>query len=281
MNDALLSAAVQDAAESRTLPDGGSRTLLSFAYSQALADRFGCTTREVDCAALRQDILPERYEHNARLLDCAEQLRLCNAHVLIVGLGGLGGHLTDLLARLGVGRITGADGDVFEVSNLNRQLLASESALGVAKVRMAAQHVAAVNASVWFEGVHEHLAGDRMRELCRGKDVVVDALGGLQQRIELAEAAAAAGVPIVSAVIAGLSGYVTTVFPGETGPAELLGTGIAAEEFLGTPSPVAACAAAMQSTEVMRIITGRPRVHGVLFFDLGDRSFQNVLFDDM
>jgi hypothetical protein len=44
---------------------------------------------------------------------------------------------------------------------------------------------------------------------------------------------------------------------------------------------VVACAASMQAAEVMRIIVGRPRMHGVLFFDLADRSFQNVLFEDV
>ena len=61
----------------------------------------------------------ERYKRNSLLTE-AEQARLARSRALIVGLGGLGGHVLDMLARMGVGTIMAADGDAFETSNLNR-----------------------------------------------------------------------------------------------------------------------------------------------------------------
>lgn len=268
-------------ADSMTFPDGTVQQYLPQEAIHLLAARYGISHAAVERCALNAEIMPARYARNSKLLSCDDQLRLAGAHVLLVGLGGLGGHVLDMLVRAGVGTITGADGDVFTAGNLNRQILSRESFLHVPKPQAAAEYVASVNSSVTFHGLYEYLSGDGMVAACAGKTVVVDALGGLQYRAELEKAASAADVPLVSAVIAGLSGYVTVVYPGESGPAELLGTGNAAEDMLGTLAPVVACAAAMQTTEVLRIIMGRPRMRGVLFFDLADRSFQNVLFEDM
>ncbi|UZP67944.1 ThiF family adenylyltransferase [Desulfovibrio mangrovi] len=281
MSESVLKAAVLEAAREMVLPDGSGKVVLSLDDTKALAEKHGCPQRDVERIALLEGVMPGRYMRNYSHMDCSEQLKLLDAHVLLVGLGGLGGHVLDLLVRMGVGTITGADGDCFAESNLNRQLLSREDSLDVPKPVCAARHVAAINSSTTFIGIHEYLSGDALLAACHGKTVVIDALGGLKYRAELERAAATAGVPLVSAVVAGLSGYVVAVFPGETGPAEMLGTGSAAEDVLGTPSPVVACAASMQCSEVMRIIIGRPRMHGVLFFDLADRSFQNVLFEDV
>ena len=72
------------------------------------------------------DAIPERYWRNARFLSRTDQEKLLQAHVVIIGLGGLGGTVLEELLRLGIGTITGVDMDVFELSNLNRQLLATE-----------------------------------------------------------------------------------------------------------------------------------------------------------
>jgi len=178
---------------------------------------------------------------------------------------------------MGVGRITGADGDVFDASNLNRQLLSNEDRVGMPKAEAAAEHVLAVNPAVEFVGLNEFLGTDRLLELMADVDLVVDALGGLETRLDLQRAAAERSIPMVTAAVAGLTGYVATVLPGETGPAELFGTGEAAEDILGTPTPVVACAAAMQCAEIMLVLAGRVRPKEVLMFDLGERSFDNVL----
>lgn len=86
-----------------------------------------------------------RYLRNFDALTEEEFRALRAGRVLVVGCGGLGGHLIELLARLGVGSLTVVDGDVFEETNLNRQLLSTEALLGCSKAQAAADRVRAVN----------------------------------------------------------------------------------------------------------------------------------------
>lgn len=76
-----------------------------------------------------------RYERNIPALEEQEQKLLSSRRVLVIGCGGLGGFILESLARLGVGHITAVDGDVFEESNLNRQLYSSPALLGQKKQR--------------------------------------------------------------------------------------------------------------------------------------------------
>ena len=117
----------------------------------------------------------------------------------------------------------------------------------------------------------------RMDDLARRADVVVDALGGLRDRRAVQEAAAKAGVPLVSAGISGLTGWVAVVRPGENGPAAYLGAGDehggGVEETEGNLAPTAALAAALQASEVLKVLTGRPHQKGLLLFDLAENLF--------
>ena len=81
-----------------------------------------------------------RYARNIPALSATECEILRQKRVLVVGCGGLGGHVIDQLARIGVGSIRAVDGDVFEETNLNRQLLSSVPLLGVNKAKAAADH---------------------------------------------------------------------------------------------------------------------------------------------
>ena len=204
-----------------------------------------------------------------------------NGRVLVVGLGGLGGHVLDMLARMGVGRISGADGDVFEESNANRQMLADTATLGHPKTEAAARHILRVNPAVQFTPLPVFLRGPALEAAAREADVVVDALGGLRDRGAVEDAAARAGVPLVSAGIAGLTGWCMVVRPGEHGPAMLLGgadgPGDGVEERLGNLAPTVAMAAALQSTAVMKLLTGLPVREGMIIFDLEDATMDRVL----
>lgn len=241
--------------------------------------------REV-CAA---GCLPLCYARNATALTPAEQGTLLTSRVLLVGLGGLGGHILDMLARMGVGHITGVDGDIFEESNANRQLLCTGESMGGDKTAAAEQHVALVNAAVEFTPVSRFVYGEAFGPLAADADVVVDALGGLEHRPALHMAARNAGKPVVSAGIAGLTGWLAVVRPEGVNPVLLLGQDTpeateqtppspppSAEELLGNLAPTAALAAALQCAEILKLLTGRPALEGLLLFDLTDQSFTKV-----
>ena len=95
----------------------------------------------------------ERYIRQLPIVGEDGQQALARKRILIVGCGGLGGNLLENMLRLGVGAITAVDGDRFEASNLNRQLLSTELLLGTGKAEAAAERARAVNSAVEFHPV--------------------------------------------------------------------------------------------------------------------------------
>ncbi len=276
MDDASLRSAILEAAQRHPRSDGDDVLSVPGHVLAALADGSGRHLRLVESMACTAGVWPERYLRNTRLLSCAEQVRLLGARVLLVGLGGLGGHVLDMLLRMGVGTIVGCDGDVFEESNLNRQLLSGVDRVGMPKAEAARLHAQAVNPAVIFEPVCTFLRGVDMHRHAKGADVVVDALGGLDDRMALRDAARAAGVPLVTAGVAGLSGWVATVAPEGTAPADLFGQGRAAEDVLGNFAPTVGLAASLQCVQVMQVLSGRSTPAGMLLFDLSDQTFVSL-----
>lgn len=259
-------------------PDGAAYLGLAEASGVELAREFGLPLWEAQALALEAGVVPQRYVRNLASFSEAEQARLLRSRALLVGLGGLGGYVLEALCRAGVGRIVAADGDRFEESNLNRQLLSDTDTLSRPKAEAAAARAWEINPAVELEVSDIFLDFPAMSAACAKVDVVVDALGGLDDRPALSRAAAEAGVPLVTAAIAGMSGYVATVLPGAPGPASLFGTGAGAEDTLGSPAPSVAIAANLQASEALRILAGRPPALSghLLAFDLNDMTFQHL-----
>ena len=111
---------------------------------------------------------------------------------------------------------------------------------------------------------------------------VIEANEAGQLDEELEKAAAEKGVPVVSAGIAGLTGWCKAIFPGETGPASLLageGDRPTPDEILGNLAPTVFLAASLQAALVLQILTGKPVRREALFFDLEDGTFTQVVLD--
>lgn len=240
----------------------GSRTLtVSDAIIGRLASQFGLSKRAAELAALGAGLCPRRYLKSSGTFGLDGQARLLGARVGVAGLGGLGGFIVEILCRAGVGELVLADPDTFSEDNLNRQLLSTEGTVGQAKAHAAVERLAKVNSATAVEA--HQCRGDRrsFARLFAGAAVVVDALDSLGARFDLQDAATELGVPMVHGAIAGLSGQVTTVFPGDPGLECLYGsrdsaarTGV--EMLVGNPSATPPMVAAFEAQEVLKILTG-------------------------
>ncbi len=225
-----------------------------------LADAVG-SVREVELAALERGVVPLRYLRNLGTVGCEGQRALLGAKVAVVGLGGLGGHVVEALARMGVGSLVLIDDDVFEAHNLNRQVLSTVNNLGVAKAEAACRRVAEVNAAIEARGHTERLTRENLPELLAGADVVVDALDRLPTRLMLQDAAEELGIPMIHGSIAGFLGQVMTILPGDAGLHALYGDGDqlpdqGLEAELGTPAATPMLVAAWEAQEVVKLLTG-------------------------
>jgi len=220
--------------------------------------------------------MEQRYERNLPALTEAECLLLREKQVLIVGCGGLGGHIIDQLCRIGIGTLRVADGDVFDETNLNRQLLSRVHLLGVSKAKAAADHIAQVNPSVQVEAVAEFMTADNVCRLIADCDVVIDALDNIPSRRMLSKACEQAGIPYVYGAIQGWVAQAALSLPGD-GLVDMLFPQNVEIRDKSVLSFTPALCASMQTALCVKYLTGRAVVHGtVYYFDLLNQEFESI-----
>ncbi len=219
-----------------------------------------------------------RYERNIPALTEAECLCLQQKRVLVVGCGGLGGHIIDQLARIGVGSIRAVDGDVFEETNLNRQLLSEVPLLGTAKAEAAAERVRRVNPGVSVEAVEEFLTEENAAALLDGCDVVLDALDNIQSRKILASACSDAGIPYVYGAIQGWVAQAAVSMPGDNLIEFLFPEDVEIRDKSVLSFTPALCAS-LQVSLCVKLLTGRPVDAGTVYhFDLLNLELETIPF---
>lgn len=202
--------------------------------------------------------LTQRYQRNQKTLTEADQLKLVSMKVAIVGCGGLGGYIAEEMARLGVGELLLLDGDRFEVSNLNRQILATEQNIGQWKVEAALERLHLVNSKIKVTGIQDWFTEENGCELLQGVDLVCDALDNIQTRVALEKVCHQLGVPLVFASIAGWFGLLGVSYPGDFSVARLFGNGTkGVESQLGNPAFTPAVLASLSVAEGLKVLLGR------------------------
>ena len=217
-----------------------------------------------------------RYERNIPALSEKECEILLGKRVLVVGCGGLGGHLIDMLARIGVGFLRVVDGDVFEPSNLNRQLLSEVPLLGVSKARAAAARVSRVNPEITVEAVDSFLTEKNARRLLLSCDVVLDGLDNIESRRILAEDCQRSGIPYIYGAVNGWVAQAAISMPGDHLVEKLYPEGSVLKNKSVLSFTPALCAS-MQVSLCVKLLTGRPVETGKLYyFDLLNQEFESI-----
>lgn len=205
--------------------------------------------------------MEKRYLKNENTLSREENLSLRKKRVAVVGCGGLGGYIIEQIARLGIGHITVIDGDVFDESNLNRQLFSRVENIGQAKVLAARERIEKINSDIKITTHNLFLNKDNALDLLQNHDVICDALDNINTRILLQTHASQLNIPLVYGAIAGWYGQVTTLFPGDSIPGSFFRTNLNSgiEQELGNPSFTSGLVASIQVSEVVKILSGKGR----------------------
>ncbi len=276
-------AQIQARAIRRTRPDGSEYQSLSVKDARDLARESGRPLREIEMAALAHQILPERYARNGHSLSLEDQRRLLAREACIVGAGGLGGTVAEVLARIGVGRLHIIDGDCFEEHNLNRQRFAHIENLGQHKAQEARQQLARINPAVTVTASTVFMTAANADDLVGDANVVVDCLDRLDSRLMLQQACRRRQVPLVTAAVAGTAGQLTVVFPEDAGLESLIGEldegrTRGAETLLGNLPFAVNTLASLEAAEAVKVLLGREGLlrNRLLIFDLAEPCFEII-----
>ncbi len=206
------------------------------------------------------------------------QQKLANAHVAVVGVGGLGCPIDLYLAAAGVGKITIIDADVVEETNLNRQILHWSNDIGKPKVQSAAEKLRQFNPQVTVVPIHGRLTEEMVEEWLKDADIVVDALDNFPTRLVLNRYAIKTRKPLVHGAIYGWEGRATTILPYETACLACIfeeGPPHGTFPVVGTTPGLIAM---VQATEVLKLILGigQPLLNRYLIYDGLTMTFHTV-----
>jgi molybdopterin/thiamine biosynthesis adenylyltransferase len=191
------------------------------------------------------------------------QEKLLGAHALIIGAGGLGSPAAIYLAAAGVGRITLADNDKVDFTNLQRQILHTTESVGKMKAASGRAHLATVNPEVEVIAVEQRVEGALLDKLVAKADVVLDCTDNFASRHAINRACVAARKPLVSGAAVRFDGQVSVfdlrrddspcyncLFP-ESAESEDLRCAV-----LGVFAPLTGIVGSIQAAEALKILTG-------------------------
>ncbi|NOX76877.1 MAG: molybdopterin-synthase adenylyltransferase MoeB [Gammaproteobacteria bacterium] len=207
----------------------------------------------------RQIMLPQ--------LDVEGQQCLLQSHALIIGMGGLGSPVALYLAAAGVGRLTLADFDTVDLSNLQRQILHGQADIGRPKVESAADSLRALNPDIELHTINHKLDGLALLEAVDRADVVLDASDNFTTRFDINHACVQTRTPLVSGAAVRLEGQVS-VFPNQDDdspcyrclyddqPEEESAGSWAGCSATGVLAPVVGIIGSIQATEAIKVLSG-------------------------
>ena len=258
---------------------------LSVNQVKEIAFKYKVKTREIEILALHNNIIPERYQRNLGVISPLEQVKLLQSKVAIIGAGGLGGTILELLTRIGIGKLIIADKDIIVDSNLNRQILSNETNLGQSKTDAAVKRVKEINSSVEIVGHSVFINSDNIKKIIKRAEVVVDALDNLPVRFILQQACRELNIPLVHGAIAGFNGQLTTIFPQDKGLELIYGSNKdlpehGSEVELGAPTVTPALIASLEAQEVFKILLKRGKLfrNRLLYLDIEEGTIEILNF---
>ncbi|MCY7389121.1 MAG: HesA/MoeB/ThiF family protein [Burkholderiales bacterium] len=215
------------------------------------------------------------------------QQRLGRSHALVVGAGGLGSAALMYLASAGVGRISIADGDVVDLTNLQRQIVHREDTVGMNKALSAQRQLRAINSTILIDAIGERIAGKTLEVAVRSADIVLDCSDNFATRHAINRACVKYRRPLVSGAGIRFDGQLTSfdfrrvdspcyhcLFPDQLGVEE---ERCAA---MGVFAPLVGIIGTMQAAEAIRLLSdfGESLTGRLLMLDARSLSWQTVKF---
>lgn len=227
-----------------------------------------------------------RYSRQIRLGQIGEsgQQKILDATVLIIGMGGLGSPAAMYLAASGIGKLVISDYDIVEESNLQRQIIHANAAIGNNKVDSAQHSIKALNPDCEVEVINYQVDGDELKAIINRVDIVLDCSDNFPTRFEVNRYCVEIGKPLVSGAAIRLEGQILSYQPNTGGPCyqclynERVYENAESCEMEGILGPVVGVIGTMQALQALMILTdiAQPLVGKLLLFDAAEMEWQQV-----
>jgi adenylyltransferase/sulfurtransferase len=208
------------------------------------------------------------------------QIKLRNARVCVVGVGGLGNPITTRLVAMGIGTLRIVDRDVIELSNLHRQTMFDETDVGQVKVEVAARKLQKLNPDVVIEALPVSVNDYTALDVVDSCDVVVDALDSVNARYSLNKACVTNNIPFVTGAAVGVSGQVFTILPKESACYHCMFPALDEDSMPtcsieGVHPSILSIVGGIEVSEAVKIITGKKPslANRILHIDLENLDF--------
>lgn len=223
--------------------------------------------------------MKQPFEKNFGIIDQDTFKRLQSIRILIVGLGGLGGHIANNLVRLGVLHLHLVDQDVFDITNLNRQLFSSYETIGHAKTTVVKKALLAINPDAEIT-THQVRIQDLDTQWFDRIDLVVDAVDDIATKRDLEQLASQHDIPLLHGAIAGWYGQIGLIMPGSNLLHDLYqdkNQGL--EHTLGSPTFTPAVVASLMTSEFVKYMMGLEQalINQIMMIDLLHHDCQILL----
>jgi molybdopterin/thiamine biosynthesis adenylyltransferase len=144
----------------------------------------------------------------------SEQTRFKDAKIAVMGCGGIGGEVIEMLARMGVGELNVVDNDYFDLSNINRQVLSNFENLGLSKSEVAKEKVRQINPYTKVNAFKDEINEENISKIVDDSDLIIDCLDNLLTRVIVSRYAKSNNIPFIHGAIHATLGQIT-VFTNE------------------------------------------------------------------
>lgn len=219
-----------------------------------------------------------QYSRNMGIMSNSELKKFVFSKVLIVGAGGLGGYIASSLARIGVSSISIVDFDVFDESNLNRQMFSTLKTLNKPKVDVVKQGLLDINPNLDITAVHTKLDESFDHKHFEGVDFVFDAVDNIKSKVLIEKYCSKLNIPLIHGAIAGWYGQFGIIMPGSNILSEIYKDkqkGI--ESVLMSPTFTPGIVGNMMVSEFVKYVLGKDAlVNQILYIDLLDHEYRII-----
>ena len=224
--------------------------------------------------------MKDRHVRNHPAISLADQEGLKALRVCVVGCGGLGGYIIEYFARLGIGSLVVVDGDTFQPSNLNRQLICTTETIGKSKADVAAQRIRIIDSDIEVLVYNEFLTEDNGIKILKDCNLAMDALDSIPSRLLLARLCDHLDIPMIHGAINGWNMQATVCMPGSKRIENIYphSDGDSIKTDQSNLAFTASLCAAIQTAEAVKVLLGKKSSleDRLLIGDLKEMKFFNI-----